>query len=83
MKLDNTDKKVLVALLRMASDQFSNHGCNDFDAREHGLTEDEIQALRQKLGEWDPSFDEESKSPYFLDWALMQYFADHPSFSQS
>lgn len=37
--------KLVPVLLEMAGDEFGNHGCNDFDFSEHGLSEGEMKAF--------------------------------------
>jgi len=45
---DLTSKELgmIAALLQLASDEFVNHGCNDFDLREYGLTPEDIVLTR-------------------------------------
>lgn len=68
----------MAALLRQAADQFSNHGCNDFDVREirPKVTVANISDLWQKLSvDNDPELAERN-SPLFQDWMLMRLFAN-------
>jgi hypothetical protein len=76
MELTSDEAKLVAALLRLASEQFSNHGCNDFDLRQYGL---EHMAHELNELEWagtDPDFRPVGDSPVVMDWLMMQIFAD-------
>jgi len=76
MELTDWERKLAAKLLKVASDQFINHGCNDFDAaKEAGLTEEECEALWEQLGEWDTDCLKRDDT-LFLDWLLMRFLAD-------
>lgn len=74
------EKKLVARLLSMASDVFSEHGCNDFDlVGDAGLTPDESLSIQQALHSWQddpfappPSADQH----YVMDWMLMRMLAD-------
>jgi hypothetical protein len=72
------EKELACLCLRMASDQFSNHGCNDFPMD----NTDEIWDLHEKIDDWAETEPEDrSTRPagnkiYFYDWLLMNYLAD-------
>ncbi len=69
--------KLTVLLLQEAGDQFSNHGCNDFDLEEHGFTEEECLEISQTIQ--DSCGDEErpvEASRWAPDWLLMYAVAD-------
>lgn len=81
LQLTDTEARILALLLKMASNEFSNHGCNDFDIRsELKLNAQDAQSvaleLRASLAETQccEEEDRESTSPYFLDWFLMEHF---------
>ncbi len=70
--------KVLAKLLELASDEFSNNGCNDFNVAKF-TTEDDRKKLVDRCEYTDDS-DEEYRnrlveSGLFQDWVLMQAFA--------
>lgn len=81
-----TDKEgALVAeLLELASDQFSNHGCNDFDLPK-SWSREEIAELLRSIHRWNGDEDEMEADGEFdpkrkhirttYDWLLMTYFA--------
>ncbi len=53
--------KLIAKLLEMASDKFSNHGCNDFDlVKEAGLTSEEAHEVNRGFASWnDPNWSNE------------------------
>ena len=51
--MTKNEMKLAAALLDMAADQFSNHGCNDFDLRQHGLSLPEIRDLVAEYHAWN------------------------------
>jgi hypothetical protein len=79
------EKKLAAILLRKASDQFSNHGCNDFDLVEFIPDRAERDALVLKYFEWngdpseyyDASEDGDGSHDWrLMDWMLMDFLAD-------
>ncbi|MFA6235612.1 MAG: hypothetical protein WC824_15695 [Bacteroidota bacterium] len=75
--MNTTEKKLAASLLKRASDEFSNHGCNDMTLPDTP----ENQALAIKVQEWsgDPDFKvfkTRSGELHFYDWMLMAYLAD-------
>lgn len=46
------EKKLASHLLKMAADEFGNHGCNDFDLGEH-LAPDQIKAFVVAFEKWN------------------------------
>lgn len=65
------EKKLAARLLRLASDQFSNHGCNDIDDDLlKDWTDEEKLKLSQSYHDWngDP---EEGEDEISEDWILM------------
>ena len=73
--LTDDEAKVVAELLRLASNTFSNHGCNDFDLRQYKLAH-----MARELNELEHP-DEEDRppdmnNPVMMDWLLMDRFAD-------
>jgi hypothetical protein len=81
-QLSKTEKKIIAALLRLASDDFANHGCNDFDLTKIIPNSKERRELIQRyyLYNGDPSEfrldDEEELSDYFDISVLINYLAN-------
>jgi len=77
--MNSNEDKLAAALLDLASEQFSNHGCNDFRISEHvDMTADEMRALDLAMHVWngdphehDPNADHDYQSDFFL----MSYLA--------
>lgn len=70
------ERKLIAELLRLASESFSNHGCNDFDLREHGL-EHMASDLNKLLWEGQEEELEVNKNkPVVEDWLLMRILAN-------
>lgn len=74
--LTKTEAKLAAALLEMASETYSNHGCNDFDVVSAiGITNKESKELWKKLTKWNGGNDEIGSGPIHIDWILMSYLA--------
>lgn len=73
--VNSIECEIAAKLLDMAADEFSCHGCGDFDLVEAGCTEEEIDQITCGLQEWsgDPFF--EPGEEVVLDWMLMRYLA--------
>lgn len=78
------EMKLASLLLERASDEFSNHGCNDLDSRfikETGFTDEEKVQFVREYAEWngDPDRYEDGIEPkdfdYLPDWAVMSFLA--------
>lgn len=75
--MNDFERTILARLLQMAADQFSNHGCNDFDLPDS----DEARELIHAYHEWngDPEEADEYQAHrgkyMFTDFVLMRYFA--------
>lgn len=70
--------KLIAALLEMASSQFANHGCNDFDITELVPNAEDRRELARLFHEYNGDPEEyESDSDYEVmhDDALMGFFA--------
>lgn len=80
-ELSQSDWVVLYELLEMASMEFGNHGCNDFnlpDTPEHRCLLERVAAIVEPdVRGWTPEFaDDEETLLMTQDWELMDYFAD-------
>ena len=69
---------ILAKLLNMASDEFSNHGCNDFELP----NTPENRALMEAAEKWNAPgapeklmFNQEGTTIYSQDYFLMSFFA--------
>jgi len=72
------EMKLAAHLLRMAVEEFSNHGCNDFYLGRNDFTLEERKEL-SKL--YDKAFMEPGDSPRgpdggFMDWGFMKVVAE-------
>lgn len=76
--MTNTEKKLIAALLDLASEKFSNHGCNDFDLAEIVPDVEERRAIAREYYEHNnepEEFNPDNKYESFEDWILMDHFA--------
>jgi hypothetical protein len=76
-----TQRKLAAHLLRLASDQFSNHGCNDFDLSRFILDQDERDEFVRGYFAWngDPEeyFEQSGEADYrLMDFMLMDFLAN-------
>ena len=72
------DKQILLLaskMLELASDQFSNHGCNDLDSETLELITDE-KKLCDDVREWNGDDEWPEKASWIGDSSLMQYLSD-------
>lgn len=72
--------KLAAKLLRLASDKFANHGCNDFELPADWSTE-ECSLFRAAIELWnDPHYDpadyEQTEFRTIKDYAAMAFLAD-------
>jgi hypothetical protein len=80
--MTKTERKLAGALLRMASEHYSNHGCNDLDLiSDCGLTEAEgkriTRAMDKRIKADDPVYDGPGEDPHCcMDWMVMDMIAD-------
>ena len=77
--LTELDKKLIHHLLKMASDEFGRHGCNDFDLAELVPDVNERRALVKDMyvfngNPWE--FEPDADHEYVMDFWLMEYMAD-------
>ena len=72
------EKKIVAKLLDVAGDTFSNHGCNDFDLGELGVTKKQAAELERRYQEFNNSpedYDPNADHRQQMDWCLMNYFS--------
>ena len=73
------ERKIAAKLLRMAADEFSSHGCNDFDLTEVIPDQAERDALVRAYHGWngDPEeyYEAGSRDYRLMDWMLMDFMA--------
>lgn len=73
--LTASEARILGKLLRMAADEFANHGCNDFDlVRDGGLAPGEAEEFVTRLQVENPGQEEHYDRQYQGDWLLMRHF---------
>ena len=82
ISITDTQARLLVELLELAENEFSNHGCNDFELFKCIPDLEKRRELIKAYHEWngDPeTFEEDTVIPksyeYFYDYALMGYLA--------
>lgn len=75
VNLEPSDLKVLNALLVRAGDEFSNHGCNDFDLlRDGGLAPGEAEEMKTRMQVEMPDSAEAFDRDVQYDWLLFRRF---------
>lgn len=81
--ITDTEAKLLIELLEMASNEFGNHGCNDFELAKFVPDLEERRQLIKAFHDYngDPEEfveDEKYREQYtwFHDFALMGFLAD-------
>jgi hypothetical protein len=75
INLEPSDLKVLIKLLGMAGDEFSNHGCNDFHLlKDGGLAPGEAEAMKTRMQVEFPGEEEAFDRDIQYDWLLMRRF---------
>ena len=75
MQLSNQEIKLAAALLYMASEQFSNHGCNDLPKGILSLVEDE-QELCDNIRAWNGGDEWPKTIGHVGDSSLMHYLSE-------
>ncbi|HEX3640169.1 MAG TPA: hypothetical protein VHV10_02645 [Ktedonobacteraceae bacterium] len=78
--LTDAEAKLLIELLKLASDSFSNHGCNDFDLTKSVPALEDRRALMKSYNDYNGSpedFEDDelhgSQHDFHIDSALMGY----------
>ena len=82
LTLTDDEARILVRLLEAAANEFSNHGCNDFNVEtELRLPKERAIALAHELRVSmvghrvaDEEYAEEQQSVYLMDWMLYHLF---------
>ena len=77
--LNEKEARLIAYLLKLASAEFSEHGCNDLDVTQVGFTQEDSDELWKKIGEWDdPDLAdiEAGGNTTHYDWILMIYFSE-------
>ena len=73
------ERKLAIFLLKLAAEEFSNHGCNDLElVRDVGLTPEESLEVRQAMHAWNGDTDADAPKPadhYTIDWLVMKFIA--------
>ena len=80
MQLDKNTCAILAELLEMASDEFSNHGCNDWELpntpENRALVERaERENSEEQWLEYGLNLSPDGTKIYLMDYFLMDYFA--------
>lgn len=71
-------RKAAIVILERASEEFSNHGCTDFDlVNDAGLSKKEALEVLQQMHEWDDGGGDKPKAgdSYTNDWLFMNFLA--------
>lgn len=68
-----TENRIAAAMLRMASDQFANHGCNDLDLARFIPDQDERDAFVREYYAWNGDSEEYYESSGVADYRIMDY----------
>ena len=80
--MTDPEKKLASALLRLASDEFSNHGCTDFDLARYMPSVSDRRAFMLRVEQWNESrpdpvdYDPLDTFEIVNDWVLMAFLAD-------
>jgi hypothetical protein len=72
------ERRLAANLLRLASDQFCNHGCNDLDKKTiaaAGFTDEEATQFAREYCEWNGDPDWPKHFHQMQDFALMDFLA--------
>ena len=77
IQFTRAELKTLITLLGMAGNEFSNHGCNDFNILNIGLPITAAHELRSQITDFSKEELEDNKdNPYLYDWMLYRLFED-------
>lgn len=76
--MNRSQLKILAKVLDSAGDEFSNHGCNDFNLDKLGLTPEELESFKAEFTAWmkadDPQY--EGYGNCVQDWLVMRYLQE-------
>lgn len=73
--LTKNEARLAGTLLRDASDEYSNHSCNDLE-RPEWFPQDEWDALALKIAKWGCTLEEYKPERRILtDWLVMEFLA--------
>jgi len=78
VSLTPKESKLAAHLLKMASDSYSNHGCNDLGQETidaGGFTEEEKVQFVKEYREWNGDPDWPNKFESMMDYAVMNFIA--------
>lgn len=77
MQFTQVELKLLQKVLKLAADEFGNHGCNDFNGvKEADLTHEECVDLWRRIDLWNSGSEESHSDPtQFPDWCIMHFLS--------
>ena len=76
LMLSSAERKILAALIDLASETLSNEGCNDFDPVKLKLaSKEEWEELRDKIQDSGVFGDEDDEDFFAMDYLLLDYFS--------
>lgn len=82
MTMRDYEREICSELFNKASDEFNNHGCNDFDIARLVPRRGDRDALFMEFCEWNGDLSEYRSGPEtgpdyrFMDWMLFAFYAD-------
>jgi hypothetical protein len=80
MSFSLVELKLIENLLSLASNEFANHGCNDFYLKDVITSKNDRRELKRRMHEWNGDLEEAEEygwldSDLELDYFLMGYLA--------
>ena len=73
-KINKKELALAAKMLKLASDEFSNHGCNDVDENAYsGWTLEERKEFAKDFHKWNG--DPEETFFHLADWTIMSFLA--------
>jgi hypothetical protein len=75
VEMTEAEAAVFIAMLERASEEFSNHGCNDFHlVQDAGLKPKDVSPFLKRMVESGTLDDEaDVKGPYTMDWIILSH----------
>lgn len=74
--MDPKHKRLAAKLLELASEQFANNGCNNFDlVKEGGMSTKEAYEFVRAYHSWNGDPEEATKTTNLADFACMAFLA--------